>query len=56
MPDTPSDAVVGVIKRLLDAGLTSSFDEAIEDEARAQHIVHSTADVHEGYPGLRRAT
>ena len=39
---------LSLIKRLLDSGATSSFQDVIEDEARAQHIVFTTADMREG--------
>ena len=39
---------LSLIKRLLDASYGSSFDEAIEDEARVQHIAYTTADMAEG--------
>jgi 2-(1,2-epoxy-1,2-dihydrophenyl)acetyl-CoA isomerase len=39
---------LSLIKRLLDSGATSSFDDAIENEARVQHIAYTTADMSEG--------
>jgi 2-(1,2-epoxy-1,2-dihydrophenyl)acetyl-CoA isomerase len=39
---------LSLIKRLLDASGSSSFDEAVEDEARAQHIAFTTDDMGEG--------
>jgi 2-(1,2-epoxy-1,2-dihydrophenyl)acetyl-CoA isomerase len=39
---------LGLIKRMLDSSSGSSFDEAIEDEARAQHIAYTTDDMAEG--------
>jgi len=33
---------------MLDSSSGSSFDEAIEDEARAQHIAYTTDDMAEG--------
>jgi 2-(1,2-epoxy-1,2-dihydrophenyl)acetyl-CoA isomerase len=39
---------LSLIKRLLDSGATSSFQDVIEDEARAQPIVFTTADMREG--------
>jgi 2-(1,2-epoxy-1,2-dihydrophenyl)acetyl-CoA isomerase len=39
---------LSLIKRLLDASSGSSFEEAIEDEARVQHIAYTTADMAEG--------
>jgi 2-(1,2-epoxy-1,2-dihydrophenyl)acetyl-CoA isomerase len=34
---------------LLDSGSSSSFDEAIENEARVQHIAYTTSDMAEGF-------
>jgi 2-(1,2-epoxy-1,2-dihydrophenyl)acetyl-CoA isomerase len=39
---------LSLIKRLLDSSYGSSFEEAIEDEARVQHIAYTTADMAEG--------
>jgi 2-(1,2-epoxy-1,2-dihydrophenyl)acetyl-CoA isomerase len=39
---------LSLTKRMLDSSFGSSFDEAIEDEARAQHITYSTSDLAEG--------
>jgi len=39
---------VSLIKRLLDDGTSDSFEQAIENEARSQHIAHTTGDVAEG--------
>jgi 2-(1,2-epoxy-1,2-dihydrophenyl)acetyl-CoA isomerase len=39
---------ISLIKGLLDAGAVSSLDDAVESEARAQHIVYSTSDMAEG--------
>jgi 2-(1,2-epoxy-1,2-dihydrophenyl)acetyl-CoA isomerase len=39
---------LSLIKRLLDSSFGSSFEEAIEDEARAQHITYTTEDMAEG--------
>ena len=39
---------LGLSKRLLDASSSVSFEQALEDEARCQHITHSSADVQEG--------
>ncbi len=39
---------LSLVKRLLDASSSSSFDEAIENEARAQHIAFTTGDMKEG--------
>jgi 2-(1,2-epoxy-1,2-dihydrophenyl)acetyl-CoA isomerase len=39
---------LSLIKRLLDSSGTASFEEATEDEARAQHVVFTTDDMREG--------
>ena len=39
---------IGMIKRMLDASMTQSFEQATEEEARAQHISFTTEDMHEG--------
>jgi 2-(1,2-epoxy-1,2-dihydrophenyl)acetyl-CoA isomerase len=39
---------ISLIKNLLDSGWVSSLDEAIESEARAQHIAYTTTDMAEG--------
>lgn len=39
---------LSLIKRLIDEGQSSSFDQAIEAEARAQHIAFTTGDMREG--------
>jgi 2-(1,2-epoxy-1,2-dihydrophenyl)acetyl-CoA isomerase len=39
---------LSLIKSLLNSSYGSSFEEAIEDEARVQHIAHTTADMNEG--------
>jgi len=39
---------ISLIKRMLDASFGLSFDEAIEGEARAQHIAYTTDDMAEG--------
>lgn len=39
---------ISLIKRMLDSSFSMSFDEAIEGEARAQHIAYTTADMAEG--------
>jgi hypothetical protein len=39
---------LSLIKRLLDSSHGSSFEEALEDEARSQHIVSTTSDCAEG--------
>lgn len=45
---TGPTTALSMIKRLLDSGLSSSFDEAVENEARCQHIAYTTADMREG--------
>jgi 2-(1,2-epoxy-1,2-dihydrophenyl)acetyl-CoA isomerase len=40
---------ISLIKALLDASSNASFEDALEDEARAQHIVYGTADMAEGF-------
>lgn len=45
---TGPTTAISLIKRLLDSSSGTSFDEAIEDEARAQHIAHTTNDMAEG--------
>lgn len=40
---------LSLIKAMLDSSATSSFEDALEGEARAQHIVYSTTDMHEGF-------
>ncbi len=40
---------LSLIKSMLDAGVGATFDEALESEARAQHIVYTTKDVREGF-------
>lgn len=39
---------LSLTKRLLDASATSSFEEVLEGEARAQHISYTTKDMREG--------
>lgn len=39
---------LSLIKRLLDASSSLTFEQAIEDEARAQHIAFTTSDMAEG--------
>lgn len=39
---------LGLIKKMLHDGAGTSFDEAVEGEARAQHIVYTTRDMREG--------
>jgi 2-(1,2-epoxy-1,2-dihydrophenyl)acetyl-CoA isomerase len=38
----------GLIKRMLDSSMSLSFEQAAEEEARAQHISFTTEDMHEG--------
>lgn len=44
---------LSLIKRLLDDGSQGGFDQALENEARAQHIAFTTADMHEGVAAFR---
>jgi 2-(1,2-epoxy-1,2-dihydrophenyl)acetyl-CoA isomerase len=39
---------LGLSKRLLDASSSVSLVQALEDEARCQHISHASQDVREG--------
>jgi 2-(1,2-epoxy-1,2-dihydrophenyl)acetyl-CoA isomerase len=39
---------LSLIKRLIDDGEAASFEEAVEDEARAQHVAFTTHDMREG--------
>ncbi len=39
---------LGLSKRLLDASSSVTFEQALEDEARCQHITHTSQDVQEG--------
>jgi 2-(1,2-epoxy-1,2-dihydrophenyl)acetyl-CoA isomerase len=39
---------LSLIKKLLESGDDSSFDDAVENEARAQHITYTTSDMKEG--------
>jgi 2-(1,2-epoxy-1,2-dihydrophenyl)acetyl-CoA isomerase len=39
---------LGLVKRMLDASAQQSFEQAVEDEARAQHIAFTTHDMREG--------
>jgi 2-(1,2-epoxy-1,2-dihydrophenyl)acetyl-CoA isomerase len=41
-------AALSLIKTLLDSGSVSSLTDALEGEARAQHIVYTTKDMREG--------
>lgn len=40
---------LSLIKRLLDASELLTFEQAVEEEARAQHIAYTTQDVREGF-------
>ncbi len=44
---SPTTAV-SLIKRLLDNSSQTNFEQALEDEARSQHIAFTTHDMHEG--------
>lgn len=44
---SPTTAI-GLIKRQLDSSFAASFEEAVENEARAQHVAFTTADMREG--------
>ena len=44
------------MKSQIDASATSTFEEAMEDEARAQHIVYTTKDMQEGITVVPRAS
>ncbi|TMA34369.1 MAG: enoyl-CoA hydratase [Deltaproteobacteria bacterium] len=39
---------LGLSKRLLDASSSVTFEQALEDEARCQHITHTSKDIREG--------
>jgi 2-(1,2-epoxy-1,2-dihydrophenyl)acetyl-CoA isomerase len=39
---------ISLMKSLLDGSATDTFEEALEGEARAQHIVYTTKDMNEG--------
>jgi 2-(1,2-epoxy-1,2-dihydrophenyl)acetyl-CoA isomerase len=45
---TGPTTALGLITRLLEEGADSSFENALEGEARAQHIVTTTHDLAEG--------
>ena len=47
LASAPTTAV-SLIKRLIDDGSQQGFEQTIEDEARAQHVVFTTTDMHEG--------
>ena len=49
--DERLDALLHVLRRVddvLGASLTATYEEAVEGEARAQHIVYTTKDMQEG--------
>jgi 2-(1,2-epoxy-1,2-dihydrophenyl)acetyl-CoA isomerase len=39
---------ISLMKSLIDEGVTGTFEQALEGEARAQHIVYTTKDMREG--------
>jgi 2-(1,2-epoxy-1,2-dihydrophenyl)acetyl-CoA isomerase len=41
-------AALALSKRMLEASVGSSFEEALEEEARAQHVTYTTSDMMEG--------
>ena len=45
---TGPTTALSLMKSQIDASSTSTFAEAMEDEARAQHIVYTTKDMQEG--------
>jgi len=45
---TGPTTALSLMKTQIDASATSTFDEALEGEARAQHIVYTTDDMQEG--------
>lgn len=47
LADGPTTAF-GLIKRMLDESSGRSFEQATEDEARAQHVAFTTSDMREG--------
>lgn len=47
LAEGPTTAL-GLVKRMLDASASLTFEQATEDEARAQHISFTTGDMHEG--------
>ena len=44
---------ISLIKRMLDASSDVTFERAVEDEARAQHVCFTTADMAEGMVAFR---
>lgn len=52
LASSPTTAL-SLIKRLLDDGSQGGFEAALENEARAQHIAFTTADMHEGIAAFR---
>jgi len=45
---TGPTTALSLIKRQLDASGSLTFEQAVEDEARAQHIAYTTKDMVEG--------
>ena len=45
---TGPTTALSLMKSQIDASATSTFEQAMEDEARAQHIVYTTKDMEEG--------
>ncbi|MCX4096770.1 enoyl-CoA hydratase/isomerase family protein [Nocardia sp. alder85J] len=52
LASSPTTAL-SLIKRLIDHSSQASFEQAVEDEARAQHIAFTTKDMHEGIAAFR---
>jgi 2-(1,2-epoxy-1,2-dihydrophenyl)acetyl-CoA isomerase len=47
LAEGPTTAL-GLVKRMLDASSSLTFEQATEDEARAQHVAFTTGDMREG--------
>jgi len=47
LADGPTTAL-SLVKRMLDASSAVTFEQAVEDEARAQHVAFTTSDMREG--------
>ena len=45
---TGPTTAISLMKALIDGSATATFEEAVEGEARAQHIVYTTKDMQEG--------
>ncbi|HKY17198.1 MAG TPA: hypothetical protein VJM33_19885, partial [Microthrixaceae bacterium] len=45
---TGPTTAISLMKALIDGSATATFEEAVEGEARAQHIVYTTSDMKEG--------